>query len=185
MGHINTETNPFLQKANQDMQKITASNMAVDDLPFVEMGDVKNRNRVERRSNQRIIVEKVAFALVRFAGCKPTPIKNMSMGQIGCAMFRSNPIMMGPIKDIGMGGLSFRYIEPPEPVGGDVVLDILLADSGFYLDNIPFRFISTIFAKDGFSFDTVRVKQQGVQFMNLSGNQKHRIESFMIKCQGA
>lgn len=137
------------------------------------------RQVAERRIYKRMKVKEFAFALLRTEETDPIRIKNMSMGEIGLAVYRSNPSKLGQIRDISMDGLAFRYISQDQHMGESSSLDILLADRGFYLENVSFNTISDFELEDETPWNTIRMRQRGVQFQNLSDSQKYQLEGFI------
>ncbi len=138
------------------------------------------RQIADRRIYKRLKVKKFAFALLRTKPANPIVIKNKSMGEIGFAVYRSNPSQLGQIRDISMDGLSFRYIDNREDTDDSSTLDILLADSGFHMENILFNTISDLKIAGEVPFNTIQMRQKGIQFKNLSSRQRNQLEEFIL-----
>jgi hypothetical protein len=85
---------------------------------------------------------------------------------------------LGQIKDISIRGLSFRYIDSNEKLEANE-LKIILGDEGLYLDNVPFKKISDFEIKSEFSFSTVKMRQIGLEFGELTAEQKMRLDRFI------
>jgi len=134
---------------------------------LLELMDKKTVRIVEKRKNERFQINKDAFALIRPAAAEQLRVADKSMAEIACAVYRSKPIKFGRIHNISMGGLSFRYITGEERSNQSLVLDILVADSGFYLENIPFKNISDFEMDDGFAFNSFKMRLNRVQFEGL------------------
>jgi hypothetical protein len=113
------------------------------------------KQQVERRKHKRFPVTKDAFVAVRPAYLK-----------------------LGRVTDIGPGGLTFRYIAGEHPSDLSSQLDIFLASQDFYLDKVPFRTISD-FHIDGIPFSSVKIRRTGVQFGDLTPDQKAHLEDFI------
>jgi len=133
----------------------------------------------ERRTCTRFQVKAHAFALIRSAPCQPICLIDRSMGEIACDVFRSKPIKLGRINNIGMGGLVFRYIASQAQSNGSSVLDILFADCGFYLGNVSFKTISDIELSEDVPIDSVKMKQLRVQFKKITPKQKIQLDYFI------
>ena len=86
---------------------------------------------------------------------------------------------LGQIKDISIQGLSFRYIDSNETLENADELKIILGDQGLYLDNLPFKKISDFEIKSEFSFSTVKMRQIGLEFGELTPEQKIRLDRFI------
>jgi hypothetical protein len=86
---------------------------------------------------------------------------------------------LGQIKDISIRGLSFRYIDSNEKLENADELKIILGEQGLYLDNVPFKKISDFEIKSEFSFSTVKMRQIGLEFGELTAEQKIRLDRFI------
>ena len=86
---------------------------------------------------------------------------------------------LGQIKDISIRGLSFRDIDGHEKLGNARELKIILGDQGLYLDNVPFKKISDFEIKSEFSFSTIKMRQIGLEFGELTTEQKMGLDRFI------
>jgi hypothetical protein len=101
------------------------------------------------------------------------------MGEIACAVYRSKPAKFGRINNISMDGLSFDYIPGREQSSPLLVLDILLADRGFYLANLTFKSISDVKVAADFSMDSIKMRRHHVQFKRPTPAQIRKIQYFI------
>ncbi|MGA8180956.1 MAG: hypothetical protein WB792_12920 [Desulfobacterales bacterium] len=131
---------------------------------LLQMMDTNTVKSLEKRAHERFRTKKDAFALIRPAAAGHLHIADRSMGQIACAVYRSKPVRFGRIVDISTGGLLFRYINGEERYSGSPVLDILVADSGFYLENLRFKNIADVKINDDFTINSVKMRLNRVQF---------------------
>jgi hypothetical protein len=106
------------------------------------------------------------------------------MGEIACDVFRSKPTKFGRIDDISMDGLLFRYVDDKIQPNVSPVLDILLADCGFYLESVLFKNISDTEIAEDYPIDSVKMKQLRMQFRKLTPNQKVKLE-YLIQNYGS
>ena len=86
---------------------------------------------------------------------------------------------LGQIKDISIRGLSFRYIDSNEKLENADELKIILGNQGLYLDNVPFKKISDFEIESEYNFSTVRMRQIGLEFGELTADQKMRLDRFI------
>ena len=144
-------------------------------LSLLDLVHPKIQARAEQRNHSRFQIQTVAFAIVRSAFSKPICLIDRSMGEIACDVFRSKPIKFGRIDDISMGGLLFRYVDSKLQSNESPVLDILLADCGFYLEGVFFKNISDTEIAEDSPIDTIKMKQLRMQFRKLTANQKLKL----------
>lgn len=93
--------------------------------------------------------------------------------------------ILGQMIDIGLGGLSFRYIDTEiDPSPSDDLL-ILLNNPRFYLDNLPYQRVTDQLLPNEFIFSAVTVRRMGVEFGNLTDVQRTQLEDFILYCSVA
>ncbi|MBW2368399.1 MAG: PilZ domain-containing protein [Deltaproteobacteria bacterium] len=115
------------------------------------------RGNVERRESRRYIVKDVAFAV----------LKNDSDEELG------------QIINIGTGGLAFQYFIGNRDVKLARQLDLLLADNGLHIDNLPFQVVADYELKNELPFSSIKKRQQSVCFTNLHDDHKDRLAEFI------
>lgn len=152
--------------------------------PFLTVIDKNTGKRGDRRAHKRFQVKKQAVALIRPVSAKQVRVADRSMGEIACAVYRSKPAKFGRINNISMDGLSFDYIASREGSSQSLVLDILLADRGFYLANLKFKTISDVKIASDFSMDPITMRQQRVRFERLTPAQIRKIQHFIQHYSG-
>jgi len=145
-----------------------------------DLDDSIEKKRIESRYHQRFQLDKDAFALIRSISAAPLKISGKSMGCIACAVFNTKPAKLGKIDNISMGGLMFHHADNKEQLSQELVLDILLADCGFYLANIPFQTITDIVIPDEVSSDAIEIRQVRLQFQRLNTIQHARLNDFIM-----
>jgi len=134
---------------------------------------------VEKRAHKRFQVDNDAFALIRPAAAEQIRVSNRSMAEIACSVYRSKPIRFGRIDNVSMGGLSFRYITGEERSNQSLVLDILVAESGFYLENLTFKNISDFEMGDEFEINSFKMRLNRVQFEGLEPAAMMKLKYFV------
>jgi len=116
----------------------------------------KNKGCVERRQMKRFKVAEGAFAALVNRGAK-----------------------LGQIKDISKSGLSFRYIDSEEQPADASELKILLGNGGLCVDKIPFKKVTDFEIKSEFSFSSIKMRQIGLQFGDLTPVQRVHLNNFI------
>ncbi len=147
--------------------------------PFLTLIDQNRIKRGDRRAHKRFQVKKQAVALIRPVSVTQLNVSDRSMGEIACAVYRSKPTQFGRINNISMDGLSFNYIAGEEESSPSFVLDILLADCGFYLPNLTFKSISDVKVAADFSMDPIKMRRHHVQFKRPTPAQIRKIQYFI------
>jgi len=152
--------------------------------PLPELMDKNAVKGVEKRAHKRFQVNKDAFALIRPAAAEQLRVADKSMAEIACTVYRSKPVRFGRINNISMGGFSFRYITGEERSNQSLVLDILLVDYGFYLENLTFKNIADVEMDDGFAINSFKMRVNRVQFEGLEPaaimKLKHFVENYSV-----
>ena len=158
-----------------------------DEIGMIEDGHKPNRlddadgkKQVEYRNHKRFQLEKDAFALIRSGPSGPLEINGKSMGCIACAVYNANPAKLGKIDNISMGGLTFHYAHSKAYLSRALVLDILLADCGFYLANILFKIIADVLIPDEVFTDAIEIRQVRLQFQQLSTIQQASLKDLIV-----
>ena len=152
----------------------------MDDSLLRDLDDSIEKKRIEYRHHQRFQLRKDAFALIRSISAAPLKITGKSMGCIACAVFNARPAKLGKIDNISMGGLMFHHADSKEQLCHTPVLDILLADCGFYLANIPFKTITDVVIPDEVFSDAIEIRQVRLQFQELNAIQQARLKVFLM-----
>jgi hypothetical protein len=75
-----------------------------------------------------------------------------------------------------MGGLMFRYVDSKVQSRESPVIDILLADCGYYLEGLRFRSISDLLLPNDFLGDFIQMGQLHVEFERLTPYQIAKLE---------
>ena len=151
----------------------------MDDSLMGDLDDSIEKKRIEYRYHQRFQLNKDAFALIRPIPAGPLKINGKSMGCIACAVFNAKPVKLGKIDNISVGGLMFHHADSKAQSSQALVLDILLADCGFYLANIPFKTITDVVIPDEVYSDAIEIRQVRLQFQKLNTIQQARLKNFI------
>jgi len=87
---------------------------------------------------------------------------------------------IGQIKNISMGGLAFKYLADEARTNGAGELDIIIRQNNLRLKSIPIQTVSDFELAKENAFSTVRLRQQGVQFGEITSDQTSQLE-FILK----
>jgi len=134
---------------------------------------------MERRIHQRYGVQPGTFAVLRSTSIELSKIKDMSMGEIAFAVIKSKPIKMGQVIDISRDGLAFHYIDRRGKTNNLFKMDILFAQDAFYLDRLLFKPVFDYEIKAELPLNTFTIRKCGVQFGELSPQQRSQLEYFI------
>jgi hypothetical protein len=154
--------------------------MGMDASLLLDLDVLDGKKRIEYRYHKRYQLTEDAFALIRPISTGPLKIRGKSMGCIACALFKAKPTKLGEIDNISMGGLMFQHADSKEQSNQALVLDILLADCGFYLSDIPFRRITDVVIPDEVFSDAIEIRQVRLQFQQLNTIQQAQLKEFII-----
>jgi hypothetical protein len=150
-----------------------------DSLPW-GLDDLDGKKRREQRYHQRFQIKGDAFASIRSISAGPLEIDGKSMGCIACAVFDAKPVKLGKIDNISMGGLMFQHVVGKTQLSKTFVLDILLAECGFYLADLPFKILSDFVLPDDIPATAFEMRQVRLQFQNLNAIQQARLKDFIF-----
>ena len=117
---------------------------------------MNTKGRVERRQMKRFRVADGAFAALINHGSQ-----------------------LGQIKDISSMGLSFLYIGSAEAHTDASELKIILGSGGLCVDRVPFKKVADFEIKSEFSFSSIKMRQIGLQFGELTPEQQTRLKNFI------
>lgn len=93
-------------------------------------------------------------------------------------LYKTEPEFMGQIKDVGLGGVAFDSTTRGVPDDDHLELDLLMAEQGIYLHNIPFVRVAARSA-DG---DTQLIPQNHthiLKFKELDGEQVAKLQELL------
>lgn len=92
---------------------------------------------------------------------------------------------LGPIVNISMGGLAFRYMETEKTQAVSDKLGIFLGSDDFLIDKIESRIIADTAIDQDSSFMQTKTRQRSIQFLHLTSEQHKQLEEFILtKTQG-
>ena len=163
----------------------TEDEMRLNGLPLLYLPDQNTEAKIERRRHKRFQAKEHAIALIRPTDEGLIEIQGRSMGEIACSMFRAKPIKLGRINNISLGGAMLDYVESKPQTGEALVLDLIVVDGGFFLENMLFKIIADVEIVDDLFIGPVKMRQLRMQFRHLTSNQKSKLEYFIWNhCSG-
>ena len=93
---------------------------------------------VERRKHKRYPMPRGTFAILRNKVARLRNHAQMSIGEIAMVLYKSQPEVMGQVADMSFGGFALQTDSECQPMDDTVELDLLMAEQGIYLHNIPY-----------------------------------------------
>jgi len=87
--------------------------------------------------------------------------------------------VVGQIVNISETGLEFRYVASRERTQELTVLSIELTDHTFRLDQLPFKVVWDFATPQGFSIGPISLRHCGVEFRNLTDDQRRALHYFI------
>ena len=182
--HYISEAEPNLPVDEIGMIDDGYNQVGMDASLLLDLDNSDWEKRIEHRYHNRYQLTENAFALIRPISTGPLKIHGKSMGCIACAVFNAKPVKLGKIDSITMGGLMFHHADSKEQLSQAVVLDILLADCGFYLANMRFKTITDVVIPEDIPGDAIEIRQVRLQFQKLNAIQQASLQDF-IRNHGA
>jgi len=149
-----------------------------DSLPL-DLDAADGKKRPKHRIHKRFQLSEGAFALIRPISAGALKIHGKSMGCLACAVFNARPVKLGKIDNISMGGLMFHYVDSMTHFSEALVLDILLADCGFYLANMAYKTLSDVVMPEELPGDPFEMRQVRLQFQKLNANQQAKLKDLL------
>jgi hypothetical protein len=106
--------------------------------------------------------------------------KRYSIQQGAFAALPSN-YLIGQIKNLSQGGVSFTCFASGRQSYSMPVLEIFSKDDGFYLREIPFKVVSEIDVEEHVPCSSLQMKQISGEFADLTDYQESQLDYFLQK----
>jgi len=113
--------------------------------------------QTERRQNERYRVPNLVVALPKRSSAQIAKIINISKG-----------------------GMAVRYLDQSDWLGSASKIDVV-ANSNFFMSNIPIRAVSDFKIDNDISFSIIRERQCCLQFGELSPEQRDKLDEFIVQ----
>jgi hypothetical protein len=136
----------------------------------------RSHDPLERRAHQRYRLKKGAFVMLQSRSSGLGDISEMSMGEIGMAVIKSQPLKMGEIKNVSHSGLLFHYAAGCNSGLDARKIDIVLAENAICLEGLDFKTIADTEVDEGRPFAPIKTNQQQIEFINLTARQKAMLD---------
>jgi hypothetical protein len=103
----------------------------------------------------------------------------MFMVDVALAVFRSRPAKLGPILDISLSGLAVQCFDGTDRARRSHVLDLLVAESGFFIQGLRFAVVADIPFADEPEFSPLLSRRLSLRFERISGEHRIKIRRFI------
>jgi hypothetical protein len=100
------------------------------------------------------------------------------------AVISTQPILIAPIVDISVDGMTVIYSALEKWPHESAELEIMVSDCTFYMDKVPFKTIDAVETPQPETTDGLRKIRYGLQFGKLSPSQRAQIEHFIRRYTG-
>jgi len=87
--------------------------------------------------------------------------------------------IIGMIKDISKGGLSFQYVFDGRKISGSIMVDIFHHGKEFDLKDVPFKITSDSPVDSKVPFSTIMLRHCGGKFSVLTDEQTSQLDRFI------
>lgn len=112
---------------------------------------------------------------------KLDPLRNysqMSIGEIAMVLYKSESEVLGQVKELSLGGIGFKCDHGGIAAAGDVELDLLMAEKGIYLHNLPYSAIE-IKPVASVKKRSCKFRTNAVRFKKLDAQQKQQLQELL------
>lgn len=133
---------------------------------------------VERRKYKRYPMPKGTFAILRSEMKRLRNHDRMSIGEIAMVLYKSDPEAMGQVTDMSLGGLAFKWEAGVLPEIGGLELDLLMAEQGIYLHNIPYKTVEQATGEKNVK-KTAKIRRSAFRFTRLDTDLKNRLRGLL------
>jgi len=133
---------------------------------------------VERRKYKRYPMPKGTFAILRSEMKRLRNHDRMSIGEIAMVLYKSDPEAMGQVTDMSLGGLAFKWEADVLPEPGGVELDLLMAEQGIYLHNIPYQTVEQATGEKN-GKKAAKKRRSAFRFTRLDTDLKNRLRGLL------
>jgi hypothetical protein len=87
-------------------------------------------------------------------------------------------VKLGPLEDVSMDGLGFRYICDGEPSNGSYV-EIFMTDGDFYLGRVPIKTVADVQLVNKSASNSTAWRHCSLRFREVTGYQRTKLQEFI------
>jgi len=139
---------------------------------------------VERRKHKRYPMPRGTFVILRN---KLDPLRNytkMSIGEIAMVLYKSQSEVMGQVTDLSHEGIGFDCDYSGLSDADNLELDLLMAEKGIYVHNIPYAPVPINTAGKGRK-KTRQLRTNAIRFKKLDKEQKSGLKELLAHHVGS
>ena len=96
------------------------------------------------------------------------------------ALPKRSSAQIAKIINISKGGMAVRYLDQSDWLGSASTIDVV-ANSNFFMSNIPISAVSDFKIENDVSFSIIRERQCCLQFGELSPEQRDKLDEFIVQ----
>ena len=138
---------------------------------------------VERREHKRYAMPRGTLAILRNEANRLQEHANMNIGEIAMIIYKSSPEIIGQVTDMSFSGVAFEGKSIDQVDTDNVELDLLMAEEGLYLHNLPFTTVASPKSGKG-RRRAAAARPNALQFTDLDDRQKDQIREMLSHCVG-
>jgi hypothetical protein len=133
---------------------------------------------VERRKHKRYSMPRGTFVILRNEFDPLRNHANMSIGEIAMVLYKSEPEVMGQVTNLSVGGIAFGGHAIGLPDAEKVQLDLLMADKGIYVHDIPYAVVP-VRAGGKSKKKTPKPRTNALRFTHLEAEKKDQLRELL------
>ena len=97
----------------------------------------------------------------------------------------SSCFLVGQVKDISKGGVSFTCLATESKIGDNSSVDLFSREKGLYMREIPFSIVSETYVLNQNPCSSLHMKRIAGAFGKMSEHQESELDMFLKSCTAA
>ncbi len=138
---------------------------------------------VERREHKRYPMPRGTFIIIRNELDSLRNHTKMSIGEIAMVLYKSKSEVMGQVTNMSWGGIAFDGNLSGLPDIDKPELDLLMAEKGIYLHNIPYETLALDPTRKGKN-KSQKLRTNAVRFKKLDSGQALQLRELLANHVG-